>query len=105
MIGNSAGPVFTLYFLAMRLPKKEFIGTGAWLYLIINTGKLPLQALVWKNISLEFPFARPYLNTIHSTGHLYRDPYCETLPGKYLQVFCYRNDPAYLCLTFYLITG
>lgn len=54
MIGNSAGPVFTLYFLAMRLPKKEFIGTGAWLYLIINTGKLPLQALVWKNISLNF---------------------------------------------------
>jgi len=52
MIGNSAGPVFTLYFLAMRLPKKEFIGTSAWLYLIMNTGKLPLQALVWKNISL-----------------------------------------------------
>lgn len=51
MIGNAAGPVFTLYFLAMRLPKKEFIGTGAWLYLIINTAKLPLQAFVWKNIS------------------------------------------------------
>lgn len=52
MIGNSAGPVFTLYFLAMRLPKKEFIGTSAWLYLIMNTGKLPLQALVWKNITM-----------------------------------------------------
>jgi hypothetical protein len=52
MIGNSAGPVFTLYFLAMRLPKKEFIGTSAWLYLIMNTGKLPLQAIVWKNISI-----------------------------------------------------
>jgi hypothetical protein len=52
MIGNSAGPVFTLYFLAMRLPKKEFIGTSAWLYFIMNTGKLPLQAIVWKNISL-----------------------------------------------------
>jgi uncharacterized membrane protein YfcA len=52
MIGNSAGPVFTLYFLAMRLPKKEFIGTSAWLYLIMNTGKLPLQVLVWKNITL-----------------------------------------------------
>jgi len=51
MIGNAAGPVFTLYFLAMRLPKKEFIGTGAWLYFIINMGKLPLQAFVWKNIS------------------------------------------------------
>jgi uncharacterized membrane protein YfcA len=53
MIGNSAGPVFTLYFLAMRLSKKEFIGTSAWLYLIMNTGKLPLQALVWKNISIN----------------------------------------------------
>ena len=52
MIGNSAGPVFTLYFLAMRLPKKEFIGTSAWLYFIMNTGKLPLQAIVWKNISI-----------------------------------------------------
>jgi len=54
MIGNSAGPVFTLYFLSMRLPKKEFIGTGAWLYLIINTSKLPLQAVVWKNITWNF---------------------------------------------------
>jgi len=54
MIGNSAGPVFTLYFLSIRLPKKEFIGTGAWLYLIINTSKLPLQAIVWKNITWNF---------------------------------------------------
>jgi uncharacterized protein len=53
MIGNAAGPVFTLYFLAMRLPKKEFIGTSAWLFLILNVGKLPLQALVWKNITLN----------------------------------------------------
>ena len=51
MIGNAAGPVFTLYFLSLRLPKKEFIGTGAWLYLIVNTGKLPLQILAWKNIT------------------------------------------------------
>lgn len=51
MIGNSAGPVFNLYFLAMRLPKKEFIGTGAWLYLIMNCGKFPLQILVWKTIT------------------------------------------------------
>lgn len=52
MIGNAAGPVFTLYFLSMRLPKKEFIGTSAWLYFIMNTGKLPLQILVWKNITI-----------------------------------------------------
>lgn len=53
MIGNAAGPVFTLYFLSMHLPKKEFIGTSAWLFLIINVGKLPLQALVWKNITMD----------------------------------------------------
>jgi len=53
MIGNAAGPVFTYYFLSMRLPKKEFIGTGAWLYLIMNTGKLPLQVFVWKNVTME----------------------------------------------------
>jgi len=54
MIGNSAGPVFNLYFLSMKLSKQEFIGTSAWLYLIMNTGKLPLQLLVWKNISLNY---------------------------------------------------
>lgn len=52
MIGNAAGPVFIFYFLSMRLPKKEFIGTSAWLYFIMNTGKLPLQILVWKNITM-----------------------------------------------------
>ena len=51
MIGNAAGPVFNLYFLSMRLTKNEFIGTSAWLYFIMNTGKLPLQIIVWKNIS------------------------------------------------------
>jgi uncharacterized protein len=54
MIGNTAGPVFTLYFLSMKLSKNEFIGTSAWLYFIMNTGKLPLQVLVWKNISLNY---------------------------------------------------
>jgi uncharacterized membrane protein YfcA len=53
MIGNSAGPVFTLYFLALRLPKKEFIGTGAWLFLLMNTVKLPLHIFIWKTISLN----------------------------------------------------
>jgi len=53
MIGNSAGPVFTLYFLAMRLPKKAFIGTGAWFYLILNSGKLPIHVLVWETITFN----------------------------------------------------
>lgn len=53
MIGNAAGPVFNLYFLAMRLPKKVFIGTGAWLFLIMNSGKLPLHLFVWKTITVN----------------------------------------------------
>lgn len=51
MIGNVAGPVFAIYLLAMHLPKNNFIGTGAWFFLIINISKFPLQMFVWHNIS------------------------------------------------------
>ena len=35
MIGNLAGAFSNIYFLAMRLPKNEFIGTAAWLFFIL----------------------------------------------------------------------
>ena len=53
MIGNVAGPVFAIYLLAMHLPKNNFIGTGAWFFLIINATKFPLQMFVWENISMQ----------------------------------------------------
>jgi uncharacterized membrane protein YfcA len=53
MLGNLAGAYSNLYFLAMRTPKNNFIGTAAWLFLIINYLKLPFQILYWKNI--DFP--------------------------------------------------
>ncbi|WP_394748040.1 sulfite exporter TauE/SafE family protein [Spongiimicrobium salis] len=53
MIGNLAGPVSSIFFLAMRLPKNEFIGTAAWLFLFINLFKLPFHAYVWETITLE----------------------------------------------------
>ncbi len=53
MIGNAAGPVFAVYLLAMRLPKKEFIGTGAWFFLIVNVFKLPFHIFVWETISWD----------------------------------------------------
>ena len=53
MLGNLAGAFANLYFLAMRLPKNHFIGTSAWLFLVINLFKLPLQVLYWKNISVS----------------------------------------------------
>ncbi|MEN2282124.1 sulfite exporter TauE/SafE family protein [Algoriphagus sp. SE2] len=53
MVGNLAGPISNIYFLAMRLPKNHFIGTAAWLFLIINVLKLPLHFFVWETISKE----------------------------------------------------
>ena len=53
MIGNLAGPFSNIYFLAMRLPKNEFIGTAAWLFFIINIFKLPFHIFVWKTVTKE----------------------------------------------------
>jgi uncharacterized membrane protein YfcA len=44
MMANAAGPVMSLYFLAMRLPKREFIGTVAWFFLMVNLIKVPFSA-------------------------------------------------------------
>jgi len=41
-MANAAGPVMNLYLLSQRLPKAEFIATGAWFFLIINLAKLPI---------------------------------------------------------------
>ncbi len=51
MIGNLAGAFTNLYFLAMRLPKNEFVGTAAWLFFITNLFKLPFHIWVWKTIT------------------------------------------------------
>lgn len=50
MLGNLAGAFSNIYFLAMRLPKNDFIGTAAWVFLAVNYFKLPFQIFVWKNI-------------------------------------------------------
>lgn len=53
MIGNLGGAFSNIYFLAMRIPKNEFIGTAAWLFLIVNILKLPLHIFVWGTITTE----------------------------------------------------
>lgn len=53
MIGNLAGAFSNIYFLILRLPKNEFIGTAAWLFLFINIFKLPFHIYVWKTITVE----------------------------------------------------
>ncbi len=42
MVGNAAGPIMAIFMLALALPKKEFIGTGAWFYFTVNVIKIPL---------------------------------------------------------------
>lgn len=56
MIGNLAGAFTNIFFLAMRLPKNEFVGTAAWLFLITNLFKLPFHLFVWETITTETLF-------------------------------------------------
>ncbi|MEX0362893.1 MAG: TSUP family transporter, partial [Allomuricauda sp.] len=51
--GNLAGAFTNIFFLAMRLPKNEFVGTAAWLFFITNLFKLPFHIFVWKTITWE----------------------------------------------------
>ncbi len=53
MIGNLGGAFSNIFFLAMRVPKNQFIGTAAWLFLIINIVKLPFHIFIWNTISVE----------------------------------------------------
>jgi len=43
MLANAAGPVFTIYCLAVALPKFELVGTSAWFFFIINSFKVPFS--------------------------------------------------------------
>jgi uncharacterized membrane protein YfcA len=44
MVANAAGPVMSMYFLAMRTPVQVFLGTSAWFFTIVNLFKLPFLA-------------------------------------------------------------
>ena len=43
-VANAAGPVMNLYLLSQRLPKEDFIATGAWFFFVINLSKIPVYA-------------------------------------------------------------
>lgn len=56
MIGNAAGPIFSIYLLAMNFKKNDFMGTTAWFFFLINLSKVPLQIFFWHNISFKTIF-------------------------------------------------
>lgn len=51
MIGNASSPIMALYLLSMRLPKRSYIGTGAWFFFINNLIKIPFHVFLWGTIS------------------------------------------------------
>jgi len=43
MLANAAGPIVTLFFLAVALPKLEFVATGSLFFLAVNLFKMPFS--------------------------------------------------------------
>ena len=58
MLTNAAGPIMAIYLLAMGLPKREFMGTGAWYFFIANWLKIPfsagLEIVTAESLKLDF---------------------------------------------------
>ena len=43
LVANAAGPLMAVYLLAMRLPKLDYVGTGAVFFLLLNLFKVPFM--------------------------------------------------------------
>jgi uncharacterized membrane protein YfcA len=43
LVANAAGPLMAIYLLAMRLPKLDWVGTGAVFFLLLNFFKVPFM--------------------------------------------------------------
>lgn len=58
MTANAAGTIMAVYLLSMNLDKKEFVGTRAWYFFLINSFKVPfsvsLGLLTWHSLSFNF---------------------------------------------------
>jgi uncharacterized protein len=53
MIGNAAGPIFSIYLLSKGFKKNNYMGTAAWFFMIINWTKVPIQVFYWHNITFN----------------------------------------------------
>ena len=47
-VANASGPVMNLYLLSKKLPKEQFVATGAWFFFVINLAKVPIY--VWYHL-------------------------------------------------------
>ncbi len=57
MFANAAGPLLAIYFLQLGLPKKAFVGTRSWYFLLLNLYKVPFSAnlglITWESLKLN----------------------------------------------------
>ncbi|NLH58229.1 MAG: sulfite exporter TauE/SafE family protein [Clostridiales bacterium] len=51
MVGNAAGPIFSLYLISMSFDRNKFIGTAAWFFFTVNLIKLPFHIFMWGTIT------------------------------------------------------
>jgi uncharacterized membrane protein YfcA len=84
MLGNLAGAFANIYFLAMRIPKQQFIGTAAWLFFIVNLFKVPFHIFSWKTIDKTSLINDLYLAPIVVIGFFIG-----------VRIVSYFNDKAY----------
>ncbi len=82
MIANAAGPVTTLYLLAMRLPKEAFLGTAAVFFFFINWIKVPFAIFQSKIIDLDSLRFAVLLFPAAILGGLVGKPLAERIPQK-----------------------
>lgn len=43
MLANAAGPIVSIFLLAISLPKMQLVATAAWFFLILNISKVPFS--------------------------------------------------------------
>ncbi len=61
MVANAAGPVMNVYLLSRRLPREEFVATGAWFFFCVNASKIPVYQyhglFSWKSLAFDAALA------------------------------------------------
>jgi uncharacterized membrane protein YfcA len=61
MVANAAGPVMNVYLLSRRLPREEFVATGAWFFFCVNAAKVPVYQyhglFSWKSLAFDLALA------------------------------------------------
>lgn len=70
MVGNLAGAFANIYFLSTGIPKLQIIGTGGWLFFLVNIFKLPFHIYVWETISYSSCKYLLYLGPVVCLGFI-----------------------------------